>query len=73
MVEVSVEQVHELARLGGIVLRIVRTVDGVVQRAEAVAARLRTVLTELSAIPDDTLADLEPASTFVVRPEVRNG
>ena len=65
MVEVSVEQVHELARLGGIVL------DD--QRAEAVAARLGTVLTELSAIPDDTLADLEPASTFVVRPEVRNG
>ena len=65
MVEISIEQVYELARLAGIEL------DD--QRAEAVAARLGTVLTELAAIPDDTLADVEPSSTFVVQPEERNG
>ena len=53
---VSRETVRDLAQLVGI--------DMDDQRADTIAARLGSVLDDLDRIPDEALADLEPAPTF---------
>ncbi|MCH7786509.1 MAG: hypothetical protein IIB15_05930 [Chloroflexi bacterium] len=58
MTELSKEDIHALARMAGI-----RLDD---QRADVIVARLSAVIEELDTIPDDALADVEPALTFVV-------
>ena len=58
MAELSKEDVHALARSVGIGL------DD--QRADVIVARLGAVLEELDTIPDDALADVEPALIFAV-------
>ena len=53
---VSRETVRDLAQLVGIEM------DD--QRADTIAARLGSVLDDLDRIPDEALADFEPATTF---------
>lgn len=58
MTELSRDEVYALARMAGIKL------DD--QRAGVIVARLSAVLEELDMIPDDAVADVEPALTFAV-------
>lgn len=56
MPDLTTQQAHELARIAGIEL------DD--QRAGLAASRLSAVLQALAEIPEDTLAGVEPATTF---------
>ena len=59
MAELSREQVLQLAKLAGLELDELR--------ADTVAARLRAVLQDLDAIPDESIAHAEPLLTFLVK------
>ena len=59
MAELSIAQVHEMARMAGLAL------DNA--RATTIASRLSAVMAELDSIPSDKLAEVEPASSFVLR------
>ena len=65
MAQLSKEQVLELARAAGL-----RLDDA---RAEAIAARLTSVLNGLDELPDETPDALEPLPIFSVGPEGRDG
>lgn len=56
MVELTKEQILEMAKMAGL------APDD--QRAEAIAARLGAVLQALSEVPDESVADYQPALTF---------
>ena len=58
MAGLSLEEVYALARSAGIELDE--------QRATVIVARLSAVIEELDMIPDDAVADVEPALTFAV-------
>ena len=58
MPDLSVEQVHEMAKAAGLKLDDAR--------ATTIASRLSAVRAELDSIPSESLMAVEPASSFVL-------
>ena len=65
MSDISIEQVKELARAAGL------EVDDA--QAETISSRLGSIIAELDMIPDEALAEFEPASIFTLAGEEQGG